>query len=128
MAANADSIKFDKPVAFYLENFLEFNVGSAVPGAIEGAQHLARHAPVVDPGGLAAISGVDPAQDQLVLGLDPGLVQTLRLTITPHAGGGAVFDAPIDWAGGTLVESTPRHCMMTTGYSSCAALIAVWSL
>ena len=28
---NADSIKFDKPVAFYLENFLEFNVGSAVP-------------------------------------------------------------------------------------------------
>ena len=31
VAANADSIKFDKPVAFYLENFLEFNVGSAVP-------------------------------------------------------------------------------------------------
>jgi RHS repeat-associated protein len=31
VAADATSIKFDKPVAFYLENFLDFNVGSAVP-------------------------------------------------------------------------------------------------
>ncbi len=31
VAADATTIKFDKPVAFYVENFLEFNVGSAVP-------------------------------------------------------------------------------------------------
>ncbi|MGH2949168.1 MAG: RHS repeat-associated core domain-containing protein, partial [Solirubrobacteraceae bacterium] len=31
VAADATGITFDKPVAFYLENFLDFNVGSAVP-------------------------------------------------------------------------------------------------
>ena len=39
------------------------------------AQHLARDTAVVDEGGLAPVGGIDPAQDQLVLGLDSGLVK-----------------------------------------------------
>jgi RHS repeat-associated protein len=31
LAAGAESVQFDKPVAFYLENFLGFQVGGAVP-------------------------------------------------------------------------------------------------
>ena len=44
----------------------------------QGPQDLARDAPVVDPGGLAPVSGVDPPQDQLaLLGLNSGLGQNL---------------------------------------------------
>ena len=38
-------------------------------------QHLARHAPVVDPAGLATVGGVDPAQDQLVAAGQARLLQ-----------------------------------------------------
>ena len=38
-------------------------------------QHLARNPAVIDPGGLAAIGIVHPAQDQIALGLDPVFFQ-----------------------------------------------------
>ena len=41
-------------------------------------QHLARGPAVIDPGGLAAISGVDPAQDQLVLHRQAGFGQNCQ--------------------------------------------------
>ena len=44
-------------------------------GGREPAQHLARDAAIVDPGGLAPVGGIDPAQDQIVLGGQPGLGQ-----------------------------------------------------
>jgi RHS repeat-associated protein len=70
VAADADSIKFDKPVAFYLENFLDFNVGSAVP---VGWYDRSRGVWVPEPNGrVVEIVGETDGRADINLDRDPG--------------------------------------------------------
>ena len=93
VAANAISVRFSTPLPFYVDNFLDFPVGTAVPlgyyDRVKGAWIAAENGIVLEvlstDGGVATldVTGDGNADDATTLGVTNDELQTLATTYVP---------------------------------------------
>lgn len=103
VAANATKVSFSQPLAFYIENFLEFPVGTVVPvgycDRAKGAWIASENGVVLEvlsvDGGAASIdtTGDGVADDASALGVTSEELQALAAT---YASGQQLWRAPVD--------------------------------